>query len=105
MKMNLTKKMLVYFMLVVLVSVLGFAYTLWMVANTATIAEEVNSQNLPRLVKASRANINASDQVAYLRGFYITGDVRMFDQYKKRADENVGIEEELLATADRKSVV
>ena len=99
MKMNLTAKMIVFFLLVVFVSLTGFAYIYYSV-NSATDSVNIAGKNyLPRLIKASTINNNASDQVAFLRGYFITGDIQMFNGYKKVADENTAIEEELIKTA------
>lgn len=99
MKMNLTAKMVAYFLLVVLVSFIGFAYTVYSVSGAADSVSQVEKEFLPHLIKASQINNNASDQVAYLRGYFISGDVQMFNGYKVAVDENTKIEEELIATA------
>ncbi|MDR3560835.1 MAG: methyl-accepting chemotaxis protein [Negativicutes bacterium] len=99
MKLNLMKKMIAYFLLVLLVALAGFTYTIWKVTDAAASADQVNKEFLPRLIKASQANGNASDQVAYLRAYFITGDIQMFNGYKKASDENSQIEEELIKLA------
>ncbi|MDR3591391.1 MAG: methyl-accepting chemotaxis protein [Negativicutes bacterium] len=97
--MNLMTKMLAYFLLVVLVTLGGFVYTIWKVSEVSVLAEDVNKQFLPRLIKVSQINSNASDKVAYLREYFITGDKARFDDYKKATDENSRIEQELIGAA------
>jgi methyl-accepting chemotaxis protein len=95
-KMNLMAKMVVYFLVVVFVALVGFAYTIYSVGGAADSVSQVEKQFLPRLIKVSRINNNAAEQVAYLRGYFITGDSQMFNGYKTAANENAKIEEELV---------
>jgi methyl-accepting chemotaxis protein len=98
-KMNLTMKMLAYFLLVVMTAAAGFAYTIWKVDDTARMVAQVNNEDLPRLLKTSQINKNAADQVAILRGYYITKDPQMLTDYKKAADANEKIELDLINSA------
>jgi methyl-accepting chemotaxis protein len=101
MKMNLTAKMVMYFLVVVLVASAGFAYTIWKVNEAANFADNVNKVELPRLLKTNQVNNNASDQVAHLRGYFIYKNPEMFSAYKKASDENSKIEEELIRTSTK----
>jgi methyl-accepting chemotaxis protein len=99
MKMNLTAKMVIYFLLVVFVTSTGFVYTIWKVDEAAELADNVNQRELPRLVKTTRININVSDEIVAMRGYYIYKDPQMISDYKKLADENVKLEAELISAS------
>jgi methyl-accepting chemotaxis protein len=96
MKMNLAKKMIVYFLLVVAVAAAGFSYTIWKVNDVAKLVDNANSEALPRLLKTNRINNNVSDEIGYIRGYHITKNPQMLSDYKKAADENTNIEDELI---------
>ncbi len=98
MKMNLTTKMVAYFMMVVLAASVGFAYTIWEVNDAATITANANDE-LPRLIKASQINNNVGDGIANMEGYFITKDQQMVNNYQKALGENRKIEEELLKTS------
>nr|WP_040292516.1 methyl-accepting chemotaxis protein [Acetonema longum] len=97
--MNLTMKMVVYFMLVVLIATAGFAFTIWKVDEASSLADNVSNVELPRLLKTNRVNNNVSDQMVNLRGYYIYNDPQLFSAYKKLAEENAIIEDELIQTS------
>lgn len=99
MKMSLTAKMVTYFLLVVMVVSIGFAITVWEVTDASNLADNVNKVELPRLLKTNIVNNNVSDQIANLRGYYIYKDQQMLSDYKRIADENAKIEEELIRTS------
>lgn len=96
MKMNLTTKMMMYFLVVVAVAAVGFSYTIWTVNDVANLAGTVNNQELPRLIKASRINNNISDKVGYARGYFITKNPQMLSDFKKTTEENTSAEDELI---------
>ena len=97
--MNLTTKMVVFFLAVVMVAAAGFAYTIWLVSDTVNLVENVNKSELPRLLRTNQINVNTSDEIAYLFGYYIAKDPQMISDYKKLADENAKIEEELIKSS------
>jgi methyl-accepting chemotaxis protein len=99
MKMNLTMKMVVYFMLVVLTAMVGFGFTIWKVDEASDLADNVNKVELPRLLKTNVVNNNVSDQIAALRGYYVYKDSQMVNDYKKLAMDNKNIEEELIGAS------
>ncbi|MEN6565993.1 MAG: HAMP domain-containing protein, partial [Veillonellales bacterium] len=99
MKMNLTTKMVAYFLLVVLVTSLGFAYTIWKVNDVTDIVTNVNNTSLPRLLKMSKINTNSRAELANTRGYFITKSPQFLNDYKNAADENSKLEEELIQTS------
>lgn len=96
MNLNLKKKMVVYFSMVVIVAFLGFAFTVWKVNDAANMVNSVNKEDLPRLLSVNQINNNASDEIGYLRGYIITKDPQILSEYKRVSDENAKIEEELI---------
>jgi len=98
-KMNLKAKMLLYFSLVVVVAVLGFFYTIWRVSDAAKLIDDVKTQELPRMMKVNAVQDNANSEVSNIRAYYMYKDQKFFDAYKKAADENSKIEEELINDA------
>lgn len=99
MKMNLATKMVVFFLMVVVAASAGFAYTIWKVSDVVALVNNVDQEALPRLLKTSQVNNNASDQVGYLHGYFITKDPQMLSDYKKTTDENIKEIEELIEAA------
>lgn len=85
MKMNLSAKMVAYFLLVVLVATVGFVYTIWKVDDAAKLTSEVRGTFLPRLLQTTEANTDFSDSVSDLRGYYITKDSQLLEDYKKKS--------------------
>jgi len=108
MKMNLATKMVLYFLLVVVVAAAGFTYTIWKVNDVTMLVDNVNNEALPRLLKTNLINNNASDKISYMRGYFITKNPQLLNDYKKAADENASIENELLnnsVTAEGKRLI
>ena len=106
--MNLTTKMIAYFLLVVIVSVVGFSYTIWKVNDVTTLVDVANNKDLPRLLKTTKINNNASDEVGYMSEYFITKDQQVLQEYKKASDENSSLEEEMnqnSATAEGKRLI
>ncbi|MDF2874832.1 MAG: Methyl-accepting chemotaxis protein signaling domain protein [Sporomusa sp.] len=96
MKMNLTTKMIIYFLLVVAVAAAGFTYTVWMVNDAVNENLELKNTMVPLLLKTNEITYNATAQVAYLRGWFIYGDPRFLDSWKKASDASTATEEDLL---------
>jgi len=94
--MNLRTKMLIYFFMVVVVAAVGFSYTVWKVNDVVEIVDTVKTRDLPRTLTTSKLNNNISDEVGYVRGYFITKSPQMLDDYKKIANENSKIEEDLI---------
>lgn len=86
MKMNLTAKMVAYFLLVVLTATVGFAYTIVKASDAAGFTAQVRSKFLPLLLQTTEANSQYSDVVADLRGYYITKDPQVLDDYQKKSE-------------------
>lgn len=96
MKMNLSAKMVAYFLLVVLVASVGFAYTIWKVDDAAKLTAEVRGKYLPLLLQTTDANADFSESVADLRGYHITKDSQLVEDYNKKSAGITKSLEELL---------
>ncbi|WP_215828324.1 methyl-accepting chemotaxis protein [Pelorhabdus rhamnosifermentans] len=94
--MNLATKMITYFLLVVVVAAVGFSYTIWKVNDVEKLVDSVNTTDLPRLLQTNKINNNAFEEVGYIRGYYITKNPQLLSDYKKVANENTNIEDELI---------
>ncbi len=94
--MNLRTKTLIYFFMVVVVAAIGFTYTVWKVNDVAELVNTVKTRDLPRTLTTSKLNNNVSDEVGYVRGYFITKSPQMLEDYKKVAKENSKIEEDLI---------
>lgn len=108
MKLKLAAKMVLYFLFVVLVAAIGFTYTVFQINTVVSLTDNVKSEALPRLLKTNQINNNVSDEIADIRGYYITKNQAMLDDYMKKAAENTKLEEELFqnaATAEGKKLV
>ncbi|XER08199.1 hypothetical protein SRRS_38130 [Sporomusa rhizae] len=96
MKMNLTAKMVAYFLMVVLVTSTGFAFTIWKVNDAVDENVLVKEKMVPLLVKTNEISYNATAQVAFLRGWFLTGDPQMLANWQKASDSSTANEEELI---------
>ena len=95
-RMNLRAKMLIYFFMVVMVALVGFSYTVWKVNDVVEIVDTVKTRDLPRTLTTSKLNNNVSDKVGYVRGYFITKNQQMLDDYRKVVQENSKIEDDLI---------
>lgn len=96
MKMNLTVKMVAFFLSVVLVSAIGFAYTIVKVNESVDQSLELKNAFLPMLMKTYEVQKDAIYQVSHLRGYTISSDPQMLDSWKKASDSSTQKEEELI---------
>lgn len=88
--------MIASFLLVVLVAMGGFTYTI-LKENEAARQNVVLKENVfPMFVKTTDITYYATAQVAFLRGWVTSGDPRMLAEWKKASDASTAIEEELL---------
>lgn len=95
-RMNLRAKMLIYFFMVVVVALVGFSYTVWKINDVVGIADTLKTRDLPRTLMTSKLTNNISDKVGYMRGYFITKNQQMLDDYKKVVQENSKIEDDLM---------
>lgn len=96
MRMSLTAKMIMCFLLVVVVAAAGFVYTIWSVNNVAALASTINNRDLPAMLKTDRVNNNISDKIAMVRGYYIYKKPQLLNDFKKISEESARLEDELI---------
>ncbi len=95
----MTTKMIAYFIAVVLVASVGFAYTIYEVNGIAADAVALKTNHLPRQTHNNEIAWNAVAESANNRGYFITGNEQMLNEYKRLAELNKKMEVELVQTA------
>ena len=98
--MKLMGKMICYFLVVLLVSTIGFGIVVYDSMYTKKEIELVQKQELPQMVKANELIFNVVAQSTNIRAFIMNGDEQMAARYKRFSDENLQISRELLNTAN-----
>jgi methyl-accepting chemotaxis protein len=99
MKMNLTGKMIAYFMLVVIVGAVGFGFVVYNASIIHDLLTKTQQEDIPRLLQTADIARNIENKFASLRGFLISGDKVSLDNYRRVAKENYELEKGLLAVA------
>lgn len=97
--MRLAGKMLVYFMLVVAISAVGFGFVLYNVNVAGSLLDKVKQEDMPRLIQTAEVSREIENKFASLRGFLISGDKVSLDNYHRVTAEAKKSEQELLAVA------
>ncbi|MDU2064873.1 MAG: methyl-accepting chemotaxis protein [Sporomusaceae bacterium] len=95
--MKLKTKITAFFLFVALVATLGFAYTIWNVAATADSIVLLKERDIPRQMKNQEVAQNAIKMVAQLRGYALTNNQGVLEDYRRLAKENDVLEDELMA--------
>ena len=95
--MKLTTKMIAYFLVVVLVSFVGFAFSIFKV--TGILDDTLNTQNveMPRFYQTTDMTYNTMAKVAQVRGYLLTGSDVYLQEYDRLAKINTETEKALLA--------
>jgi methyl-accepting chemotaxis protein len=96
MKMNLTVKMVAFFLSVVLVAAIGSSYTILKINEAVNESQAVKDRYVPLLLKAYEVEKDAINQVSYLRGYTIINDPQLLAAWKKSSDASTKNEEELI---------
>ena len=98
MQMTLARKMVAYFLLVIIVAIAGFMYTVFACA-TAQVSVDNLKGKIPRMQKNNDLAYNAVAQASNVRAYLLYGEEQYLDEYKKLADLNVKLEDELIKDA------
>lgn len=96
MKMSLKLKMVAYFLLVILVAVAGFAYTIYSCNQAESNVSNLNKYDVPFLDQTWELSYNVMSETANLRAYFIYGDQHYFDQYKKASESSSKIEQGMI---------
>lgn len=97
MRMNLTGKMIAFFMMVVMVGVIGFGFVVYNVKLAGSLVSTVEHEDIPRLIQTADISRNIENEFASLRGFLISGDEVSLNNFRRVAAENAKLEQELLS--------
>ena len=87
MKMTLAKKMVAYFLLVVLVATAGFVYTIYECTNAEVSVNDLKGK-IPRMQTNNDIAYNAVAESSNLRAYLLYGEEKYFNEYKRLADLN-----------------
>lgn len=99
MKMKLTGKMVVYFLLVILVAVVGFSYTIYHSNSVEDAVGVLGETDIPRMEKNYEIAYNAMAETANIRAYFMYGSEQYLNEYKRVAELNAKLEEDLFQTA------
>lgn len=97
--MTLAKKMVIYFLLVVLLAAGGFAYTIYGSNKAQVSVENLKGYEILRLQKNNDIAYNALGQASNLRGYLLYGKEQYLIEYRRLADINAKLEDELIKEA------
>ena len=95
--MKLTAKMIGYFLIVVLVSFIGFAFSIFKVTEILNDTKNTQTVEMPRFYKTTDMTYNAMEKVAQINGYLLTGSDDNVKEYTQLAKVNKEIETELLS--------
>lgn len=98
MKLSLGAKTIGCFLLVVFISAIGAGVTVLKVNQSAQNIDGVRLA-IPRLIQTYTVATNAAIQTGDIRGYLLTGQQSMLDEYKAASDESTKLEVELLSSA------
>jgi len=96
--MTLAQKMVAYFLLVILVAMVGFGYTIYECSNSAVSVNDLKGK-IPRLQINNDIAYNALAEASDLRAYFLYGKDQYLDEYKRIADSNVKLEDSLIKDA------
>jgi|GEM_PF-1849655 len=99
MEMTLAKKMIAYFLLVVLVATAGFAYTIYGGNKSQMSVQNLKEYEILRLEKNNDVAYNALGQSSNLRAYILYGKEQYLTEYRRLAGLNVKLEDELIKEA------
>ena len=96
--MSLAKKMVTYFLLVILVATAGFIYTIYECTNAEVSVDDLKGK-IPRMQTNNDIAYNAVAEASNLRAYLLYGEEKYFNEYKRLADLNAKLEEMLIDEA------
>jgi len=96
MKLNIMTKMIAFFLIVVGVCAIGTTYTVYNISEIVNSSKIIQQRNIPLLLKTNTVTNNATEQVANLRGYLLTGNEKFISEYQKANKENEALEKELI---------
>jgi len=97
--MTLARKMVAYFLLVILVATVGFVYTVYGCTNAQVAVDNLKGYEIPRLEKTNDIAYNATAEASNVRAYLLYGKEEYLTEYKRLADSNAKLENELVKEA------
>lgn len=97
--MTLMKKMVLCFLVVILVSLAGFAYTLYQSNRVEHTIASLAENDIPLMERTYDMAYNAMAQTATIRAYFLYGSPHYLQEYQRLAAENAQVETELLQAA------
>ncbi|SMD12230.1 methyl-accepting chemotaxis protein [Sporomusa malonica] len=99
MKLTLAKKMIGYFLVVLLIAAAGFAYTIHLSSESEDKINVLGQRDIPQLEIINEIAFNAMAKTANARAYFIYGDERYANEFRRVAGLNVKLEEEMIGQA------
>jgi len=91
--------MVAYFLLVILVAVAGFAYTIYMSNKAQVSVENLKGYENPRLEKINDIAYNALGESYNIKAYLLYGTDQYLAEYRRLAEANAKLEDELVKEA------
>ena len=99
MKMTLAKKMIAYFLLVILVATGGFAYTIYGSNKAQASVDNLRGYEMLRLEKTNDIAYNVLGESYNMKGYLLYGTDQYLNEFTRLADLNAKLEDELIKEA------
>ena len=96
MKMTLAKKMLAYFLVVIVVAVVGFTYTIYQCNSSESLVDDIRAYEIPRFENANDVASNIVAEVSNIRAYLLYGKEQYHNEYKRIDNMNAKLIEELI---------
>jgi len=96
--MTLAKKMVAYFLLVIVVATAGFVCTIYECTNAEVAVNNLQGK-IPRMQKNNDLAYNAVAEASNVRAYLLYGKEQYLVEYKRLADLDVKLEDELIKDA------
>ncbi len=99
MNTKLITKMVTFFLLVVSISIAGFAIVYYQIGEIEDNVVSIKTMEMPRYDTITTIQYNSALQIAAVRGYALTGQKSFVDEYQKAADENSKLEDTMIKEA------
>ena len=96
--MTLAKKMVAYFLLVIMVATIGFIYTIYGCTNAELAVNDLKGK-IPRMQTNNEIAYNAAAESSNIRAYLLYGDEKYFNEFQRLADLNAKLEDDLINNA------
>lgn len=99
MKMTLARKMVFYFLLVILVATAGFLYNIYGCSKAQDNVNNLEGYEMPSLEKTNEIAYNALNESYNIKAYLLYGTDQYLNEFKRLADRNAKLEDELIKEA------